>query len=396
MFVARIIVHILGSEIAMSAYPAVRAFLLVLMSTVMATASGIVASAANPLEVRTPEEGVLMGVNVDEQISSVEAFNERLGRDAVAYGRFVAFPLDAGDNGDLDAFMKDVVEVGGIAILSVEPTIALSEITPDQAAMLADQLAAYNDDGAAVLLRFAPEMNGSWHPWGQQPLAYVEAFRLVADAIHESAPDTAMLWSPNYGAGYPFRTPSAEDNTSESLAILDTDGDGQLTMNDDPYAPYYPGDEYVDWVGMTLLHWGGAYPWGENEVPEPDKFVQQLQGRHVGANGDESYLPNFHETYVVATGKPLMVLTSALVNTEIHDGASALDIKQGWWRQVFGAARNQIPELALVEWFERSRNEPEAGNALIDWTIAEDEAVREAFLTDARELNIIFAPYPAK
>ena len=28
-----------------------------------------------------------------------------------------------------------------------------------------------------------------------------------------------------------------------------------LTMTDDPYLPYYPGDDAVDWVGISLFHW---------------------------------------------------------------------------------------------------------------------------------------------
>ena len=55
-----------------------------------------------------------------------------------------------------------------------------------------------------VVVRFAHEMNGSWYPWGQQPAAYVEAFRRVAGAVHTGAPGSAVMWAPNYGGGYPF------------------------------------------------------------------------------------------------------------------------------------------------------------------------------------------------
>ncbi len=36
--------------------------------------------------------------------------------------------------------------------------------------------------------------------------------------------------------------------------MLDTNGDGKLDMSDDMYTPYYPGDEWVDWVGMSIFH----------------------------------------------------------------------------------------------------------------------------------------------
>lgn len=51
-----------------------------------------------------------------------------------------------------------------------------------------------------------------------------------------------MLWSVNNGGGYPY--PNGTDIASYVLAsdfkLLDTNGDGSITMADDPYAPYYP------------------------------------------------------------------------------------------------------------------------------------------------------------
>ena len=41
---------------------------------------------------------------------------------------------------------------------------------------------------------------------------------------------------------------------------LDVTGDGVLTSDDDPYAPYHPGDDAVDWMGMSLYHWGSTNP----------------------------------------------------------------------------------------------------------------------------------------
>ena len=34
---------------------------------------------------------------------------------------------------------------------------------------------------------------------------------------------------------------------------MDTNGDGVVDNLDDPYLPYYPGDAYVDWVGMSVI-----------------------------------------------------------------------------------------------------------------------------------------------
>jgi hypothetical protein len=33
---------------------------------------------------------------------------------------------------------------------------------------------------------------------------------------------------------------------------MDTNGDGVLDNSDDPFTPYYPGDDMVDWVGISV------------------------------------------------------------------------------------------------------------------------------------------------
>src|SRR5438309_5227705 len=55
---------------------------------------------------------------------------------------------------------------------------------------------------------------------------------------------TAMVWAPHYGGGYPFTGGRyvAVRGTPDFKA-LDANSDGVLTMADDPYATYYPGDD---------------------------------------------------------------------------------------------------------------------------------------------------------
>ncbi len=74
--------------------------------------------------------------------------------------------------------------------------------------------------GIPIFLRFGGEMNGDWTPWGMQPKKYIEKFRLVHDIMAQDAPNVAMVWAPNF---HPW------DNMAE----------------------YYPGDAYVDWVGVS-------------------------------------------------------------------------------------------------------------------------------------------------
>lgn len=84
---------------------------------------------------------------------------------------------------------------------------------------------ALNMPGQPVLMRWAHEMdlpsNHGLFPWsGQDPREMIAAQRHFTDLCRESAPNVMFVWSP---AGEP--------------ALLD----------------YYPGDEYVDFVGLTTL-----------------------------------------------------------------------------------------------------------------------------------------------
>jgi hypothetical protein len=79
-----------------------------------------------------------------------------------------------------------------------------------------------------VAIRFAHEMNGNWYPWaeevnGNKKGDYVKAWRHVHDLFQEAGTtNVTWVWSPN-----------VKYSNSTKLAGL------------------YPGDQYVDWVGLS-------------------------------------------------------------------------------------------------------------------------------------------------
>ncbi|HEY3501548.1 MAG TPA: glycosyl hydrolase [Actinocatenispora sp.] len=80
-----------------------------------------------------------------------------------------------------------------------------------------------------IVLRFGHEMNGNWYPWsesksGNKAGDYVKAWRHVHDIFTKvGATNVIWVWSPNIVRPVP----------STSLH------------------PLYPGDRYVDWIGMV-------------------------------------------------------------------------------------------------------------------------------------------------
>jgi hypothetical protein len=365
---------------------------------VPARQSGASAQPERPLARLEPATGTLYGVNLDWEHDSAASYATRLGKAPSTYVAFAQFPPAAGDWAYLDGVIDQVQALRGMALVTLEPSVDLSAITPQMADDFAQRLAGYNARGVPVLVRFAHEMNGSWYAWGQQPTAYIRAFRLIADAIHRTAADSATLWAPNYGAGYPFSGGAYEIKAGDpDYAVLDTNHDGSLDARDDMYAPYYPGDDAVDWVGMTLYHWGDVWPWGKNVVPEPDKFVNQLSGTYNGTGGDDRGLPDFYRDYAEGHGKPVAIPeTAALYNTAVGNGDSELDIKRAWWRQVFSSdVVQRFPLLKMINWFEWRKPEPEVANAVVNWTATVDPTIRAAFVSDlSSQTQLVFAPGP--
>jgi hypothetical protein len=348
---------------------------------------------SRPLARLEPARGVEFGVSLDWAHDSAAAVAERVGKAPAVYVAFTHLPMESDDEPALNRFIDEVQAQQGVALLTIEPTIALDRITPELAVDLADRLAQYNARGVPVLVRFAHEMNGSWYGWGQQPSAYRAAFRLIAEVVHARTSGTAMLWAPSYGAGYPFSGGRYEAGPgSADFAALDTNHDRVLDTRDDMYAPYYPGDDAVDWVGMTLYHWGDAWPWGKNIVPEPGKFVAQLTGTYHGAGGDQRGLPDFYAIYAERHAKPMAIPeTAAFYNTRVG-GVPELQIKQAWWRQVFGAdVAQRFPAIKMINWFEWRKAEIEVNGAVVDWSVTLDPALRQAFRAELDAQPFLFA-----
>jgi hypothetical protein len=333
-----------------------------------------------------PEGGAWFGLNLDWGSETAAEASASLGRTPAVWVQFAPFPLDDAARANLDLFVDQVAEVGGMAVLTLEPHEGLDTVTDAAASELADLLAGYwTDHGVATFVRFAHEMNGSWYPWSQDPVGYVAAFRRVADALHAQAPAAAMLWAPNQGGGYPFTGGAFEAPAGSAAATaLDTNGDGDVSATDDPYAPYYPGDDAVDWVGMSLYHWGLAYPWGENELPRAGSFAAMLRGEDVGAHGMAAGVPDFYATYAEGHDKPLAIVeTGILFDPAATGGPTGAELKTAWFGEVFGSStRDDFPRIGMLNWFEWRKDEPEVGRT-IDWRLGADPQLAAELLGGA-------------
>lgn len=106
---------------------------------------------------------------------------------------------------------------------------------------LKDYAKAIQDGGAPVLLRIGNEMNGDWCKYcayhlSRDPEIYTAFYRYIADKLTEYGVGDQILyvWNPNNDSwpNYFWNYPGM----------------------------YYPGDEYVDIIGMTAYNTGTYYP----------------------------------------------------------------------------------------------------------------------------------------
>ena len=330
-----------------------------------------------------PRTGAWIGVSLDGAKTPLPEYADHLGQAPAVVVAFAELPLREVDVSNVTDVVESVAATGSAVLLTLEPMAGLGSVDDDAVQDLVSHLRTWNDAGAAVIVRYGHEMNGSWYAWGQQPRAYRKSFRTLARAIHAAAPGSQTMWAPSYSGGYPFEGGEyAAAAGSAAAAEMDTDGDGALGQTDHAYSPYYPGDEHVDWVGMSVYHWGNVYPWGENEIPYADKLIQQLTGTYVGPEVDESVVPDFYQEYAVRRGKPVAIAETAAMSARGRGGADELAVKRSWWRQVLAPdLLERLPQVKMVNWFEWHKFEPEVA-AEVTWAVAEDPAIRRAFRAD--------------
>lgn len=293
----------------------------------------------NPKKLELNEPRVLLGASLAG--GDPGTFNATVGFKHALFLEFFRFPeilTDPGLRAHIDGFVQSVIVEGGIPILTLETFGGLTSYSQEQIEALAEIFSAYKHP---LVLRWNHEMNGSWYPWGQQPELYREKFREFAKIMRERAPQVSMAWTPNQEFGYPF----------PGLAYANSSLDPNA-----PYLPYYPGDDVVDIVGISLYHWGvdAKGKTGHNTAPSSDEW-------EVG-------LRMFHDTIARRFNKPMMIAeTAALYNPNDASGPSDLEIKLSWLKQVYNVdtLKNKLPQLKAILWFNVIKTEEETGGKIL-------------------------------
>ncbi len=178
------------------------------------------------------DKGVLFGLPSDSPVKN----NVQNRSMIILYHEFG----DTSDSGWLELILKEAQQNGQALVFAWNIPGQGSQVpsVPYQKDYIISTLRLIEKyNSVPVYIRFGAEVN----IWDNRadPAQFIQAFRTVANLARQHTSNTAMVWSMNVVSSW------------------------DIDMND-----YYPGDEYVDWVGVSLYmqkYFLGRNNWAENE-----------------------------------------------------------------------------------------------------------------------------------
>lgn len=327
--------------------------------------------------------------------------SQRLGYNAPLYNTFISLTTTSFQPDIIEWNCQLVSQQQGVLELTLIPQIRADQIPSSFYPAFAQFMRSMNSKyGVPILLRFMPEMNGNWMKYGQQPAAQIAAWKLLAQNLRAQTNMTALVWSPNVAAAYQGMRRGDPTVSTTDFAAMDTNNNGVLEINDNPFDPYYPGDEYVDWIGISDYNYNRDS--GHNVVAnQPDVFTSTS-----GASSLFNPAYPFYSKYVTGKDKPFIFSeTGAPVESNLPGNATyvtvpatlqhELLVKQAWWRAVFSSSVQETPGTSLSKlkaavWFEETKPE-QAFDARTfvqkDFMISAKPQIAQAFAADIQALG---------
>lgn len=188
-----------------------------------------------------------------------------------------------------------------------------------------------------VLIRFAHEFDGYWFPWGigrftNVPETFIAAWRHIWDIFRGPeglAPNALFVWSP-------------------------LGGSSAAKMNE-----LWPGDQYVDYIGMTAFNWAGFHTDAKGQPVEWKSLPRIVDNRLKGFRD----LPT----------KPIII-------TELGSHFEGGD-KAAWITDGYTALVQRYPQIVGAIYFNVDMNKVNDPGHTENWilTMPEDGSALEAY-----------------
>jgi mannan endo-1,4-beta-mannosidase len=174
-----------------------------------------------------PTSGKFLGVEADgvpDSLAPVSSFAASIGTKPNLIGKYVAWHTSFDAHAAAKAW-----SYGALYYMAWEPygTTLASIAAGHSDAYITKFARAVRALNLPVAISFGHEMNGNWYPWASNLASaadFVAAWRHIHNLfIAAGASNVIWVWNPNVITALP-----------------------QVQLQ-----PYYPGDAYVDWVGIT-------------------------------------------------------------------------------------------------------------------------------------------------
>lgn len=330
--------------------------------------------------------GPLWGVQLDWSKDSAAEYSRRLGQPAALYAHELSLPVQQDEKTFIPQFLEQAESAGAAALITVNPRVPLAQVDAEAANGLARDIKVMaNGFSGRLFIRFAPDMNAGWAAWGQKPVEYVAAFRAVTAAMRGALDKPVLVWSPFQGRDYPFvQAPDAARPGSPGFDALDTNSDGVWDLADAAYAPYYPGDDAVDWVGLSAFHDDSAGGPPVNALPAADGLIRMLGSAQPAGSAADA---DFYASYAVAKAKPLLLETGAFYSPS-SGGPAEGDIKSSWLSQTLASPASGYNNVRAVLWNETVELRA-SGEVAIDWRLTADPGTASKLATGLGEAGFL-------
>ena len=253
---------------------------------------------AGPLGPYEPATGCYIGafVDLDNNVGGEIGDFERLtGKKHATYFRYVGYGQPFPYKWVLDLHSRQAVPH-----IAWEPNEGLGPVKDDDYLHGWAQAAARA--GGPIFLRYASEMNGNWMAYSGDPDQYVAKWRLVYKIMHEEAPNVVMIWCP-------YAMPRA------TIPL------------------YYPGDDYVDWVGVNLY---SVYHADGDPTKPPSEDPRELL-RYV------------YDLF--AYRKPIAICEYAATHYCVATKTPVVDFCLDNMTKLYTSLPTQFPRVRMINWF---------------------------------------------
>lgn len=251
-----------------------------------------------------PDSGCYIGAFIANDANvqgDIDTFERLTGKQHAIYFSYTGY------GSPFPGWVKTYGSKNTIVQIAFEPNGGLDQVV--DGSYIHEWARAARATRVPILLRWACEMNGSWVAWYGNPSLYIEKFRLIATIMKQEAPNVAMVWAPN---DIP-NDPSSPPNYIHS---------------------YYPGDEYVDWVGIDFY---GVYYYESGAQERTDPRVK---------------LRKVYDVY--SARKPIMVCEWAATHysTRVTPPESCVTYAIDQMNALYTNAQSEFPRLKAICWFD--------------------------------------------